>query len=157
MLKNLFDGTRSFAAHVSKTAVSKSDDIMLEFVLVRTVYRWCWCPKIVRSCGIVSYVLMSRRWWLAIFPGTKSEASANFVNASLPVSVAGKSEASISKLSVKRLDDSRKIVESVSQGIQQLIKIRCLEAGHVVKKLPPLFARFYLPASSFFGGFIEAT
>src|ERR1700761_4470210 len=81
-------------------------------------------------------MLMSRRWWLAIFLGTKNEASANFVNASLPVSVAGKGKASISKLSVKRLDDSRKIVESVSQRIQQLIKIRCLEAGHVVKKLP---------------------
>src|ERR1700759_1595292 len=102
-------------------------------------------------------MLMSRRWWLAIFLGTKSEASANFVNASLPVSVAGKSEASISKLSVKRLDDSRKIVDSISQRIQQLIKIRFLEAGHVVQKLPllpPLFARFYLPAFSFFGGFI---
>ena len=103
---------------------------------------------------------MSRGTLLAIFLGTKSEASANFVDASLLVSIGGKRGASISELSIKRFNDCRKIVESVSQSIQKLIKIRCLEAGHVVQKLPllpPLFARFYLPAFSFFGGFIEAT
>ena len=38
MSKGLLDGTRSFPSHISKSAVSKSDDVMLEFVLVRTVY-----------------------------------------------------------------------------------------------------------------------
>src|ERR1700731_4339686 len=100
---------------------------------------------------------MSRGSLLAIFLGTKSEASANFVDASLLVSIGEKGEASISELSIKRFNDCRKIVESVSQSIQKLIKIRCLEAGHVVQKLVPWFSLFYLPASSFFGGFIEAT
>jgi hypothetical protein len=45
------------------------------------------------------------------------------MNVSLPVSVRRKGQASISELSVKRFDDGRKIVESVSQSIQSSIKI----------------------------------
>jgi hypothetical protein len=45
------------------------------------------------------------------------------MNVSLPVSVRRKGQASISELSVKRFDDGREIFESVSQSIQNLIKI----------------------------------